>query len=103
LIFPHLFGVSGIEIHVAGMAEALSSPPVVQAMTSGLRGCVGFALFLWADGQFPTLVDWRVITSPASAEQVAKEIAGSVSFAVQEATRAAGTLTNISTAIEHAQ
>jgi Ca-activated chloride channel homolog len=61
-------GVSGIEMQVAGMAEALSSPPVVQAMTSGPRGCVGFALFLWADGQFPTLVDWRVISSPASAE-----------------------------------
>ena len=96
-------GASGIEMQVAGMAEALSSPPVVQAMTSGPRGCVGFALFLWADGQFPTLVDWRVISSPASAEQVAKEIAGSGSFAVHEATRAAGTLTNISTALEHAQ
>src|SRR5262245_24283377 len=71
-------------------------------MTSGPRGCVGFALFLWADGQFPTLVDWRVISSPSSAEQVAKEIAGSVSFAVQEA-RVAGALTNISTALEHAQ
>lgn len=82
-------GASGIEMQVTGMAEALSSPPVVQAMTSGPRGCVGFALFLWADGQFPTLVDWRVISSPASAEQVAKKIAGSVSFAVQEATRAA--------------
>ena len=96
-------GASGIKIQVAGMAEALSSPPVVQAMTSGPRGCVGFALFLWTDGQFPTLVDWRVISSPASAEQVAKEIAGSVSFGVPEATRAAGTLTNISTALEHAQ
>jgi hypothetical protein len=95
-------GASGIEMQVAGMAEALSSPPVVQAMTSGPRGCVGFALFLWADGHFPTLIDWRVISSPTSAERVAKEIAGSVSFAVQEA-RVAGTLTNISTALEHAQ
>ena len=95
-------GASGIEMQVAGMAKALSSPPVVQAMTSGPRGCVGFALFLWADGQFPTLVNWQVISSPASAEQVAKEIAGSVSFAVQEA-KVAGGLTNISTALEHAQ
>jgi hypothetical protein len=91
------------QVYCGKISERAKRALVVQAMTSGPRGCVGFALFLWADDPFSTLVGWRAISSPVSAEQATKEIAGSESFAAPEAARAVGTLTNMSTALEHAQ
>jgi hypothetical protein len=97
-------GAGGMAMELDGMAKALTSPQVLQSMTSGPYGCVAFAVYLWADGNYPVLVEWRRIATPEDAAAVAQVIAAATSRAMEEVTssRNVGTLTDISGAVEEA-
>lgn len=93
-------------LQIEGVAEAISSPAVVAAIMHGNRGCINFMVYLWADGEYPALVDWTVISSQAQADAVSAQIKaaldGIIKGMVNSSARNWGTLTNLSGAIEHA-
>src|SRR5687768_6879071 len=92
----------GVVLQLEGMAKALTAPQVVSAMTHGPHGCIGFAVFLWADGDYPALIDWRVIASQEGAEAAAAEMLAATGQVIADAQKTTGTLTNVSGALDHA-
>jgi hypothetical protein len=93
-------------LQIDGVAEAITSPAVVGAIVNGKHGCINFQVFLWADGEYPALVDWTVISSQEDAEAVAGTIRAAldgIAKGMKDASkRNWGTLTNLSGAIDHA-
>lgn len=93
-------------LQIEGMAQAIRSPAVVSAITNGKLGRIGFAIFLWADGEYPDLVAWRIIASQDDADAVADEIVSKLQWVTDglgdNTKRNWGTLTNLSGAIDHA-
>ncbi|WP_119303713.1 DUF1194 domain-containing protein [Dongia deserti] len=89
-------------LQVDGMAQAIRAPEIVAAIQNGRHGRIGFAVFIWADGDFPELVSWRVIGSPQDAEEASGEISSRVRSIIDAPTRSVGSLTNTSAALEHA-
>jgi hypothetical protein len=89
-------------LQVEGLALAIRSPAVLDAIRNGEQGRIGFAVFVWADGDYPTLVSWRAIGSEAEAEAAAAEILASLQALIDSSARSVGTLTNLSGAIDHA-
>lgn len=89
-------------LQVAGMAQAIRAPEILAAIQNGRHGRIGFAVFLWADGDFPELISWRVIGSAQDAEAAATEITSRVRPILDASHQSIGSLTNISTALEHA-
>ena len=65
-------------MQVDGMAQAIRAPEIVAAIKNGRHGRIGFAVFLWAAGDFPELASWRVIGSPQDAEAASNEISSRV-------------------------
>lgn len=63
------------QLQIDGMALAIRSPEVMRAIRQGKRGRVGFALFLWANGNYPVFASWQLISSPEEAATVSDEIA----------------------------
>ncbi|HWA47573.1 MAG TPA: DUF1194 domain-containing protein [Dongiaceae bacterium] len=63
------------QIQIDGMALAIRSPEVMRAIRQGKRGRVGFAIFLWANGNYPVFASWQLISSPEEAEAVSDAIA----------------------------
>src|SRR6185369_5237273 len=45
-------------LQIDGMAEAIRSPAILAAIQHGQHGRIGFAVFIWADGEYPELVSW---------------------------------------------
>lgn len=93
-------------LQIEGMAEAIRSPSIVAAIQQGKIGRIGFMVFLWADGDYPDLVAWRIIASQQDADAVAAEIAlqmqGILAGLSGSTLRNWGTLTNLSGAMDHA-
>jgi hypothetical protein len=89
-------------IQIEGMAQAIRSPGVVAAIQNGKLGRIGFTVFLWADGDYPALLEWRVIGSQAEADAVAAEILAKLDAVLKDQALKVGTLTNLSGAMEHA-
>jgi Protein of unknown function (DUF1194) len=89
-------------LQVEGMADAVRSPAFVAAASQGRHGRIGFLVFVWADGNYPELVSWRVVGTQAEANAVSVEIQSKLQSLIQAAPRGVGTLTNISGALEHA-
>ena len=54
-------------IQIDGMAMAVRSPEVMRAIKQGNHGRIGFAVFVWANGNFPVFTSWRLISSPEEA------------------------------------
>jgi hypothetical protein len=89
-------------LQIDGMAQAIRSPAILAAIQHGQHGRIGFAVFVWADGDYPELVAWRTIGSEADAEATSKEITSRLSALLNSPTRSIGTLTNLSGAMDHA-
>jgi Ca-activated chloride channel homolog len=90
------------KIQIDGMAQAIRSPAIISAIQHGRHGRIGFSVFVWADGEYPELVSWRMISSPEDAEATSQEIASRLQTILESASRSVGTLTNLSGAIDHA-
>ncbi|MCC7426779.1 MAG: DUF1194 domain-containing protein [Alphaproteobacteria bacterium] len=81
------------ELQMRGYAVALEDPRVVDAITSGPLGAIAVMMFIWSDYHIQeTLIPWRVIDSPESAQSFAQ--------AVLEAPRRIYLYTSISGAID---
>ncbi len=89
-------------LQVDGMAQAIRAPEILSAIEHGRYGRIGFAIFVWADGEYPELVSWRMIGSPQDAEAASAEIAERLKSVVETASHQMGSLTNLSGAMEHA-
>jgi hypothetical protein len=62
-------------IQIDGMAMAIRSPEVMRAIKQGNHGRIGFAVFVWANGNFPVFTSWRLISSPEEALAASDAIA----------------------------
>lgn len=89
-------------LQIDGMAQAIRSPAILAAIQHGQHGRIGFAVFVWADGDYPELVSWRTIGSQEDAEATSREISSRLEALIDSSARSVGTLTNLSGAIEHA-
>lgn len=89
-------------LQVDGMAQAIRAPEILAAIQHGRYGRIGFAVFIWADGDYPELVSWRTISSPEDAEAASQEITSRLKSILDTEAQAVGTLTNLSGAIDHA-
>jgi hypothetical protein len=63
------------QIQIDGMAMAIRSPEVMRAIKQGNHGRIGFAVFVWANGNFPVFTSWRLISSPEEALAASEAIA----------------------------
>jgi len=89
-------------LQIEGMAAAIRSPAILAAIQHGRHGRIGFAVFVWADGDYPELVSWRVIGTAEDAEATSQEISARLQSLIDSSSRSVGTLTNLSGAIDHA-
>lgn len=89
-------------LQIDGMAQAIRSPAILAAIQHGQHGRIGFAVFVWADGDYPELVSWRMISSQEDAEATSQEISSRLKSLLESSSRSVGTLTNLSGAIDHA-
>lgn len=89
-------------LQIDGMAQAIRSPAILAAIQHGQHGRIGFAVFVWADGDFPELVSWRTIGSQEDAEATSQEISSRLESLLETSARSVGTLTNLSGAMDHA-
>lgn len=89
-------------LQIDGMAQAIKAPEILQAIQHGHYGRIGFAVFVWADGDYPELVSWRVISSPQDAEAASQEITSRLESILHASATSVGTLTNLSGAMDHA-
>jgi hypothetical protein len=89
-------------LQIEGMAAAIRSPAILAAIQHGRHGRIGFAVFVWADGDYPELVSWRMIGTTEDAEATSQEITGRLQSLIDSSSRSVGTLTNLSGAIDHA-
>jgi hypothetical protein len=86
-------------IEIEGLAAAIQSPDIVSAIQRGHYKRIGFAVFLWADGEFPLLVAWRIIATSEDADNAAAEMTLRMAEILKGPNKT-GTLTDLSTAME---
>jgi len=96
-----------IQLELAGLAQAIQDPRVMTAIKAGKHGRIGFAVFAWHHGQFPTVVAWMTIASPQDAGIAARAIEARQLVDLELEGRAQvewyiGRLTDLSQAIEYA-
>ena len=89
-------------LQIDGMAQAIKAPEILSAIQHGPHGRIGFAVFVWADGDYPELVSWRIISSSQDAEAASQELTSRLQQILQTSAASVGTLTNLSGAMEHA-
>lgn len=94
---------ASITVEIQGIALAIQSPDVLAAIQAGPRGRIGFAVYLWADGDMPLVIGWRVVATAEDAAAVAAELLASLpSLIASGGTSRFGTLTNIAAALDRA-
>ncbi len=91
-------------LEVEGLAKAVASAPVLDAIAGGRHGRIGFAVLTWSSGgRFEVVVPWTLIGSADDAERVATALRG---FALERGSggsgRTAAQRTDISAAIDFA-
>lgn len=96
-----------MKIEIAGLAQAIRDPQVLQAIKAGPHHRVGFAVFAWHHDQFPTVVSWTLIDSDRAALAVSQAIEARQLVDVELEGREQvawyiGRLTDLSQAIDHA-
>lgn len=90
------------QIQIDGMAMAIRSPEVMSAIQHGRYGRIGFAVFVWANGNYPVFSSWRLIGSPQEAMAASAEVATNVRAILgSNAAIKLGELTDLSGAIEY--
>jgi hypothetical protein len=80
-------------IQLEGLAIAMQSPEILAAVQNGRHHRIGFAVYLWAEGDCPMVVDWRIIASAEDAAAMVAELGANVEAARQAKT---GNLTGLS-------
>ena len=80
-------------IQLEGLATAMQSPEILAAVQNGRHRRIGFAVYLWAEGDCPMVVDWRIIASAEDAAAMVAELGANVEAARQAKT---GNLTGLS-------
>ena len=89
-------------VQIDGIAMAIRSPQIIAAIRQGNHGRIGFALFVWADGNFPVLATWRLIGSAEEALSVSLEISEQLNAIVgSNVVVKLGALTDVSGAIDY--
>lgn len=96
-----------VQQELAGLAGAIRDPRVMTAIKAGKHKRIGFAVFAWHHGQFPSVVSWMTIESPQDAEIAAQAIEARQLINLELEGRAhvewyVGRLTDLSQAIEYA-
>lgn len=96
-----------VQQELTGMAAAIRDPRVMTAIKAGKHGRIGFAVFAWHHGQFPSVVSWMTVASPQDAEIAAQAIEARLRIDLELEGRAqvewyVGRLTDLSQAIEYA-
>lgn len=91
------------QLQIEGMAQAIRSPSILAAIGHGKHSRIGFAVFVWADGDCVELIPWRVISSTQDAEAAAAEITAQLDGVLSNSTKFVGSLTNLSGAMEYAE
>jgi len=80
-------------IQLEGLAIAMQSPEILAAVQNGRHHRIGFAVYLWAEGDCPMVVDWRIIASAEDAAAMVAELGANAEAARQAKT---GNLTGLS-------
>ncbi|WP_119304216.1 DUF1194 domain-containing protein [Dongia deserti] len=89
-------------LQMDGIAMAIRSPQIIAAIKYGTHGRIGFALFVWADGNYPVLAAWRLISSPEEALAVSEEVAEQLrAIRASDIVVRLGALTDVSGAIDY--
>ncbi len=98
-----------MRIEIEGIALAIRTSEVLDAIQTGRHGRIGFAVFAWHHGGiYPVLVSWTLISSARDAMSVSNQITDCLRFADEAEGRRqsnlhhSGRLTDISEAINHA-
>ena len=90
------------QLQMEGIAMAIRSPQIIAAIHYGAIGRIGFALFVWADGSYPVLGAWRVISTPEEAVAVSEEVASRLrAIRDSDIVVRLGALTDVSGAIDY--
>ena len=93
---------SDAQIQADGIAMAIRSPKIIAAIQRGNHGRIGFAVFVWADGNYPLLASWRLIGSPQDALAASEEIADRLRLILgSQVVLKLGALTDLSGAIDY--
>lgn len=89
------------QLQIDGIAMAIRSPQIIAAIRHGNHGRIGFAVFVWADGNYPVLKSWRLIGSAEEALAISQEIAEQLhAIRRSEIVVRLGALTDVSGAID---
>jgi hypothetical protein len=96
-----------MKLELAGMAQAIRDPRVLRAIEAGKQRRIGFAVFAWHHGSFPSVVPWMTIGSAADAALAASAIEARTRVNVELEGREQvewyiGRFTDLSEAIDHA-
>ena len=90
------------ELQVDGIAMAIRSPQIIAAIQNGHYGRIGFAVFVWADGDYPVLVSWRLISSAQEAIATSEEVGARLRAIIgSDIVVKLGSLTDLSGAIDY--
>ena len=87
------------QLQVDGMARAIRDPEILAAIHRGQHQRIGFAVYAWADGDYPVLVSWRSIESEADARAASEEMVARLKALTESSTTLVGSLTDISAAM----
>ncbi len=89
------------QLQVDGMARAIRDPQILAAIHRGQHQRIGFAVFAWADGDYPVLVSWRSIESEADARAASEEMVARLKTLTESSTTLVGSLTDVSAAMDY--
>lgn len=89
------------QLQVDGMARAIRDPEILAAIQRGHYQRIGFAVFAWADGDYPVLVSWRSIGSEEDARAAADEMVARLKALTESSTTLVGSLTDLSSAMDY--
>ena len=89
-------------LQIDGMMMVIRSSQIIVAIRNGNHGRIGFAVFVWADGNYPILVTWRLISSPEEAVAVAQDVSNGLNALLASDTLVRlGALTDLSGALDY--
>ena len=90
------------DIQIDGISQAIRAPEIIAAIQRGHYRRIGFAVFVWADGAYPVLASWSVISSPEDALETSEEVAHRLRAMLDSGIMLRlGALTDVSNAIEY--
>jgi Protein of unknown function (DUF1194) len=90
------------QVQIDGITMAIRSPQIIAAIKNGNHGRIGFAVFVWASGNYPILMTWRQISSAEDAAAVADEVSSGLHALLgSDAMVKLGALTDLSSALDY--